>query len=183
MRREASFLLALVFVAGALPAQQSPYTGLQGREIKALSAERVAALIVGDGAGYALAAELNGYPGPRHVLDLADSLALTPEQRVRIAEIFEKMRSAARRLGGSIVAREAGLDSAFASGTIDRRQVEQSVSELGRLEGELRAVHLAAHVDVTAVLSRQQVLEYGRLRGYAADEHDHDAARHRPSNR
>ena len=29
--------------------------------------------------GLALAAELNGYPGPLHVIELADSLRLTPE--------------------------------------------------------------------------------------------------------
>lgn len=46
--------------------QHSPYAGLPAREIKALSPEEIADLAAGRGMGLALAAELNGYPGPRH---------------------------------------------------------------------------------------------------------------------
>jgi hypothetical protein len=52
---------------------EAPYAGHQERPIKALAPEEVAGLLGGEGMGYALAAELNHYPGPRHVLDLADS--------------------------------------------------------------------------------------------------------------
>ena len=43
--------------------------------------------------GLALAAELNGYPGPRHVLDLADQLGLTPEQQVEAQRLLTRCRS------------------------------------------------------------------------------------------
>ena len=56
---------------GGLQAQHSPYTGLEERDIKALSAEQVAGYLAGDGMGFALPAELNHYPGPKHVLDLS----------------------------------------------------------------------------------------------------------------
>ena len=49
-----------------------PYAGMQARAIKALSAEQIADLKAGRGLSLALAAELNGYPGPRHVLELVE---------------------------------------------------------------------------------------------------------------
>ena len=51
----------------------SPYAGQQTRAIKALSPEDLAGLLNGEGRGMAKAAELNGYPGPVHVLELAGS--------------------------------------------------------------------------------------------------------------
>ena len=52
----------------------SPYAGEEGREIKALSAADVDAYLTGQGMGFAKAAELNGYAGPKHVLELAAEL-------------------------------------------------------------------------------------------------------------
>ena len=49
--------------------------------------------------GLALAAELNGYPGPLHVIELADSLRLTPEQRARMEALHTSMTSEAGVLG------------------------------------------------------------------------------------
>jgi hypothetical protein len=61
---------------------QSPYAGMQTRPIKALSKQQVVDLKAGRGMGLALAAELNSYPGPIHVL--SDKLGLTPEQKARV---------------------------------------------------------------------------------------------------
>jgi hypothetical protein len=60
---------------------QTPYAGMQSRSIKALSDQQIADLNAGRGMGLALAAELNGYPGPLHVLELADKLDLSADQR------------------------------------------------------------------------------------------------------
>ena len=175
MIRNLLVLLTLFVATGMAAAQESPYTGLEARQIKALSADRIAALLAGEGAGYALAAELNGYPGPRHVLDLADSLALSPDQRARVTQIFQGMQAAARDLGRLIVAGEAALDTSFARGTIDTVRLRESLAELARLEGELRRIHLGAHLDVTRHLSPLQVREYARLRGYGGPGgHRHD---------
>jgi hypothetical protein len=79
--------LVLVFAACVLAmpvlahSPMTPYAGQQARTIKALSDEDIAALLKGDGMGFAKAAELNGYPGPKHVLDLAEKLKLTDAQR------------------------------------------------------------------------------------------------------
>ena len=69
---------AVIFPLASLAA--SPYAGEQSRSIKSLSQQDVADYMAGKGMGCAKAAELNGYPGPAHVLELADQLALTPSQ-------------------------------------------------------------------------------------------------------
>ena len=157
-------------------AQESPYVTHEARSIKALSEEEIRGYLVGEGMGFALAAELNGYPGPRHVLDLADSLNLDSVRRDAVVEIFERMHDQATRLGEEIVSLEARLDSAFASHKITSSELETRLTQLGALRGELRYVHLGAHLEVTALLSDHEIHEYQRLRGYA-EGHE---AMHRP---
>ena len=70
---------ALAAMMGAGAAQHRPYAGMQERPVKALSADEIADLRAGRGMGFALAAELNGYPGPVHVLEHADALGLSPD--------------------------------------------------------------------------------------------------------
>ena len=77
----------------------SPYTGQEKREMKALSAEEIQAYLSGSGMGLAKVAELNHYPGPRHVLDLAEPLQLSEEQRRQTQTIFEDMRTEASAFG------------------------------------------------------------------------------------
>jgi hypothetical protein len=48
--------------------------------VKTLSDEQIADLKAGRGMGLALAAELNGYPGPSHAVELAGPLDLSGEQ-------------------------------------------------------------------------------------------------------
>lgn len=170
------FVVAMAFGAGGLlVAQQSPYTDFTERTIKALSAEEVKGLMAGDGLGFALAAELNGYPGPKHVLELADSLALTEPQRARVDSVFRAMREAAQALGRRLVEAEAGLDSAFAAGTMAEPDLEARLDTIAQIEGRLRYVHLRAHLATRDVLSEHQRMLYARLRGYAAASHRHGA--------
>ena len=166
------------------PAQ--PYAGLEQRPIKALAPEHVADLLAGRGATYALAAELNSYPGPRHVLDLAAELALTPEQRRAAEEVYAAMEAEAKQLGQHLVEREAALDRAFAGGAATVDEVARLAGEAAATEGQLRAVHLRAHLAMKAVLTPEQVARYDRLRGYAGSTGDtapggesHGAGRHR----
>ncbi|MCI0433301.1 MAG: hypothetical protein L0271_06600 [Gemmatimonadetes bacterium] len=146
--------------------QHSPYAGRPGSGIAALTVEELEDLENGAGMGFALAAELNHYPGPRHVLELADSLALTADQRSRVTVIFERMLENARRVGAQVIAAESDLDQRFKHAHIDAAAARTATMEIGRLRGELRAIHLIAHLDVTAVLSMEQVEIYDRLRGY-----------------
>lgn len=163
----AGILVLVPFVVGrALAQDAAPYAGLESREIKALSPEQIEDLLAGEGMGYALAAELNHYPGPRHVLALADSLELSQAQRPQVEAIGARMKERAISLGRRIVDAEAALDRLFASTEIDAASLERLVAEIARLEGELRAAHLLAHLETRRVLSEEQVAAYDRLRGY-----------------
>src|ERR671936_1965369 len=109
-------LLVLVLLASTAAAgpsfsqSQQPYAGLEGRPIKALSEQQIADLRAGRGMGLALAAELNGYPGPMHVLEMADRLGLSDQQRAKIRELFAAMKSEAVPLGETLIAQETDLD-------------------------------------------------------------------------
>ena len=179
-------LLALSMVAAASTASaadRSPYGAWQGRSIKALSAEQIEDLISGRGMGMGLPAELNGYPGPRHVLQMADDLHLSPEQLARIRDLFRDMEVKAIALGEQIVAHEASLDQLFASGTADETALQEMTAALGRLNGDLRAHHLGYHLAMRDLLDAHQVELYQRLRGYTASArpgpHRHDPSGHR----
>lgn len=148
----------------------SPYAGERGRAVKALSAEEVADLQAGRGMGLALAAELNGYPGPTHALEFADAIGLSADQRARTEAILAAMREEAVALEETIVAEEVALDGLFAAGAIPPEALAAATARIGALGGELRAVHLGAHVQMMEVLRHEQVAAYARLRGSGAGE-------------
>ena len=151
---------------GVSPSQ--PYAGLQDREIRALAPERVAELLAGRGAGYALAAELNHYPGPLHVLQLAGELHLTAEQEQAARASFEAMQAEAKRLGEQLVDLEAELDREFRAGTIGEPELARLTDAIADLDGRLRATHLAAHLRMREILDPAQVARYDQLRGYGS---------------
>ncbi len=144
----------------------SPYAGNLERPVKALSAERTDGLLTGKGIGYALAAELNSYPGPRHALDMVDELGLSEDQRGKIQALFDGMQARAIALGKEIVVAERDLDAKFKTREIDRDSLQALTGGIAGLEGELRFVHLATHLEMRAILSHHQVVLYDRMRGY-----------------
>src|SRR5690606_15449082 len=113
--------------AGAETAHRSPYAGMEPRPLKSLSDREIADLRAGRGMGLALAAELNGYPGPAHVLELADALGLTSDQLAHARALHEAMLAEARPLGEELVRHEARLEALFASGTIDSATLAEQV--------------------------------------------------------
>jgi Spy/CpxP family protein refolding chaperone len=146
------------------------YGALMERQVKALSDEEVRALLGGEGAGFALTAELNGIPGPLHILELAEPLELTPEQRSAIEEIFGAMRAETTRLGEALVELERTLDRRFVHRHIDPEVIRDLTGRIGALQGEIRAVHLIAHLEVDPLLTDEQQARYQALRGYVAPE-------------
>jgi Spy/CpxP family protein refolding chaperone len=158
---------------------QQPYAGQEKRAVKALSDAEVADLLAGRGMGLAKAAELNGYPGPAHLLEHAAALKLSDDQRRAIEAIRARMSAAAGALGREIVARERELDAAFAAGRIDAAMLQTKTGEIAGLMGRLRAVHLGAHIASRPLLTPQQVADYNKLRGYAGPgEPQHHPRRH-----
>ncbi len=187
---KAAIAIALLAGAGyALAAQAdnghegrhaSPYAGEESRSVASLSAADVADLLDGKGWGFAKPAELNGYPGPLHVLQLADKLGLTPEQRGQVQASFDRMAASARETGGKFVAAERELDAAFKSGAVDARLLRERIEAAEELRAELRRIHLAAHLETTPILTPEQRHAYAALRGYNTDHmpgHGHDDGR------
>lgn len=145
----------------------SPYRGQEKRQVKSLDPGDRDGLEQGRGMGLAKAAERNGYPGPMHVLELSKELGLTPKQAEQTMAIKAAMRQEAKSLGRRIVARETELDRAFSSGKADVGTVDALTSEIGELQGKLRACHLRAHVQMMTVLTAEQIKQYSKLRGYS----------------
>ena len=124
----------------------TPYAEHHNRGIKALSSEDVEGYLSGAGMGLALAGELNGYPGPRHVLELAEDLKLSEDQAKATRQIFESMETRAVELGTRIVELERELDAEFAGRSITSAKLSSLTDEIARLKGQLRAAHLQAHL-------------------------------------
>lgn len=159
--------LMMFFAPPPASAQHQPYGGLQVRTVKALSDQQLADLKAGRGMGLALAAELNGYPGPMHVLELAAPLGLSDAQRERVARLFATMKSEAVALGEKLIAAETDLDRQFSNKVVTEASLAKGVEAIAALQGALRAAHLRYHLATVEILTSDQVARYGELRGYA----------------
>ena len=181
LNRHVFVLLGLALVAGCGTAQEaaipatsghsgghapSPYAGQEQRPIKTLSSQDVDDLLNGRGWGLAKAAELNGVPGPLHVLELHAELELSDDQIEQIEALRRDMTSEAVPLGKQYVELEKQLNERFARRTVDARQLEELLAAIASIHGRLRFVHLAAHLETAEILTGEQVASYNRLRGY-----------------
>jgi hypothetical protein len=162
------FAIAVFVLSTAVALSQSPYSGMQNRPIKALSEQQVADLKAGRGMGLALAAELNGYPGPVHVLELADKLALSAEQKSRVQQLFNSMKAEALPLGAQLLEQEAVLDQQFANRSVTPQSLKDATEKIGATQAELRNTHLKYHLQTLQILSPDQVRRYSMLRGYGS---------------
>lgn len=171
-------LFALLFSAAAFSA--SPYAGQQAREIKSLSPQEVGDYLAGKGMGLAKAAELNGYPGPAHVLGLAEKLALTSEQRAQTESLFKDMQAKAIAAGKGLIEEEKALDNLFAMKTITATTLQGALKRIADQQAQVRLTHLDAHLAQVAILSPQQIALYNELRGYAdpSKPHTHQHSGH-----
>lgn len=162
-------ILAIALLVPACAAAQTPYAGMQSRHIKALSDQQIGDLREGRGMGLALAAELNGYPGPSHVLELAVRLELSPDQRTKVQDMFAAMKSETTPIGNKLIEQESDLDKQFASRTITSDSLGSATAAISKTQGELRQAHLKYHLLTAAVLDQTQLAKYAELRGYASD--------------
>jgi Spy/CpxP family protein refolding chaperone len=146
--------------------KSSPYVGQEKRRIKSLHESDIEGYEQGRGMGLAKAAELNGYPGPMHVLEQSKELGLTRPQAEKTMAVKAAMRREAIDLGKRIIAKEAELETVFTLGKADAARVDDLTAEIAALNGKLRACHLRAHIEMTKILTPEQVANYNRLRGY-----------------
>lgn len=172
-------ILGATSIATASDIAPSPYAGQAQRAIKALSEADVADLLAGRGWGLAKPAELNGYPGPIHLIEMREAIGLSDDQMHALTGLFEDMKARARRVGAQYVDAERRLEEAFSARTVDSESLTPLVREAERLRGELRLVHLETHLRTLPLLTHHQVMTYARLRGYGKGPHDEDHGGHR----
>jgi Spy/CpxP family protein refolding chaperone len=164
----AAVVLGMSIPAAAQHGQHpSPYAGLQHREIKALDSKQLDDLKAGRGMSLALAAELNGYPGPLHTLELANDLGLTAAQREDVQALFASMKAETIPLGERLIREEAELDRLFATRSLTREALARVTAAIGSTQAALRNSHLKFHLATVEVLSPEQVQRYNQLRGYS----------------
>lgn len=158
----------------------SQYAGQESRTIKALSADDVESYLAGKGMGLAKAAELNGYPGPSHVLALAGELNLSPTQKRQTEALFRAMEAKAKKIVGALIDEERKLDRLFASKAVTAESLTQTLRRIGELQAQVRQAHLESHLAQTEILTPEQVAAYMKLRGYGSPEmnHKHPALGH-----
>ncbi len=146
--------------------QKNPYAGTSA----GLTDAQRSQYLNGEGMGFAKPAEMNHYPGPRHVLQNVERLKLSPEQISSTQTLFDAVQKKAKALGNQIVDREDELLQLFSSQNADEARVKQLTAQIGSLQGELRATHLLAHLKQRTLLTAEQVKIYDRARDYIPGE-------------
>lgn len=168
--RVMAVMLTVSLACGAI-AEVSPDATASSRDVKSLSQDEQAALLAGRGMGLARSAELNGYPGPTHVLEHAAQLGLSSSQLAGTRGIFERMQQAARADGAALIEAERALDALYESKTATFANVRAQLERIEKIRAHLRGIHLNAHLEQAALLTPQQRALYAQLRGYASDTH------------
>lgn len=171
-----AFLVAagLLLILAPWKQHRSEYAGEETREIKTLAPEDLEELRTGGGWGLARAAELNGIPGPAHLLPMAKEIDLSPEQVAQIEGIYSEMKDTAISLGEKLIELERELNHRFAQGTITEETLRRLVDQIGDVTSDLRYVHLQTHLTTPGLLAADQIERYNRVRGYdLAGDHTH----------
>ena len=151
----------------------SAYVSLLDSEIRGLEQDTIEGYLTGKGLGQALPAELNGYPGPRHTIDMAEELELTEEQLAQVQALFDDMQSAVIPLGEKYLESVAELELAFREGTITDEYLQSQLENITGIEAQMRYVHLSTHLATIDILNHDQIMEYNMMRGYG-DGMDHE---------
>ncbi len=163
-------IAAEIHPATGKEALRSPYAGERDAAETGLRADELEALSKGAGLAMALPAELNGYPGPRHVLDAADAgqFSLSPTQREAMQDLYDRMSSEAKAKGREIIQAEAQLALRFRQADMDDPILREIVQRIANLRAELRFIHLRAHLKTRLLLTPEQIGHYNAVRGYDA---------------
>jgi hypothetical protein len=160
----------LKIIAASEPGYKSKYIGQEKREIKSLSKEDVEELRVGAGWGLAKAAELNGLPGPKHILEMKEEIELTVEQEESVIALYRDMNKEAIKLGNELIEYEQELNNRFAERNIDEKILNKLLENISETYKSLRFTHLSAHLKTPTILTENQIKKYNKLRGYSSDD-------------
>lgn len=124
----------------------------------------------GEGFGMALPADRNGYPGPKHVLELKEQLRLTSEQEAEMRRLMAGMKEKAIAAGKELLVAEAELEAMFAAGR-DAADLRAQVERIAALRARIRWVHLETHLAARRALTAEQNRMYTHLRYGAGHGH------------
>jgi Spy/CpxP family protein refolding chaperone len=149
---------------------RSEYKGQEHREVKSLSSDDIRELQEGKGWGLAKAAELNGMPGPLHLLEMKEEIKLTESQVNQIEQLYSKMKNDAIPLGLTLIELEKELNNAFADRAIDEKRLKDLLEEIADTYMALRFVHLSTHLKTPNILTPFQIETYNKLRGYFSED-------------
>ncbi len=131
----------LKITAASEPEYKSKYTGQEKREIKSLSNEDIKELRAGAGWGLAKAAELNGLPGPKHILEMKKEIELTAEQEKMVIALYKDMNKEAIELGNKLIEYEEELNNRFAERNIDEKMLDKLLEKYQK-HTNLYALHI-----------------------------------------
>ena len=163
-------LSSLMLLASSEPAYKSKYIGQEKRDIKSLSEEDIKELKAGAGWGLAKAAELNGLPGPKHILEMKQEIDLTAKQEKMVIALYNKMNKEAISLGNKLIEYEEELNYRFADRNIDEKTLDELLEKISETYKSLRFTHLSAHLQTPSILTESQIRKYNKLRGYSSDD-------------
>jgi hypothetical protein len=169
MTHRFALLAATVLLAAGSAAQHQhhPAAGKAEQSAQAghhafLEEER-GAIERGEGFGMALAADKNGYPGPKHVLELKKELKLTAEQEAAMQKLMADMKQKALARGREVLLAEERLAQYFKEGRSEA-ELREETFRVASLRAELRWVHLATHLAARKLLTAEQIAMYTKLR-------------------
>lgn len=145
----------------------SKYAGQENRTIKSLSKSDIDELRRGGGWGLAKSAELNGVPGPAHLLELRNEIPLLEQQISTITGIYDQMKLEAAEQGELLIALERRLGNHFQERTIDDESLRTLLGAIAEARRNLRYIHLATHLKMPKILTQAQIERYNALRGYS----------------
>jgi len=164
------FLIPFCAYSASEHSHKSKYVGEEKREIKSLSESDIEELENGKGWGFAKAAELNGVPGPIHLLEMKKEIRLSSEQIQKIEDIYQKMKKQAITLGLELIELERRLNNHFANRTITDNLLHKLLGEIVQVRKKLRYAHLSAHLKTPDILTFEQITLYNELRGYSSND-------------
>jgi hypothetical protein len=163
-------LTTLSTLSAADHSYKSKYAGEEKREIKSLSETDIEELKNGKGWGLAKAAELNGLPGPAHLLEMKEEIHLSAKQIRLIEDLYIKMKKDAIPLGLELIELERELNNHFSNRTITDELLGILLERIAQIQKKLRYVHLSTHLETPNILTPEQIALYNKLRGYSSDD-------------
>ena len=161
---------SLNLYAGSENEYTSKYAGQEKRDIKSLSDEDIKELKTGAGWGLAKAAELNGLPGPKHILEMKKEIKLTPEQERMVVALYNDMNRSVIAEGSKLIEYEKELNNRFAERKINEKVLDELLTKISETYKTLRYMHLSAHLKTPGILTEDQIKKYNTLRGYSTDD-------------